>query len=147
MIRPYRAADRDACLALFDSNVPTAFQEWERPGFESFLDDLPGLFLVMEDESGMVVGCGGVAAEDDHTGSLCWGIVHPDRHGEGLGRRLLLARVAALRSEGYASARLETIPRTTGFFEKAGFEITEVEADGYGTGLDRVVMRMEVSRA
>lgn len=144
MIRTYRPGDRDACLELFDSNVPDAFQEWEREGFARFLDELPGPFLVLEGDAGEVVGCGGVAVEDDLTGSLCWGIVRRDRQGQGLGRRLLLARMEELRREGCARVRLETIPETRGFFGKLGFRVVEIEPDGYASGMDRVVMGAEL---
>ncbi len=35
-IRPFAADDKDACLALFDSNVPRYFDSSERPDFADF---------------------------------------------------------------------------------------------------------------
>ncbi|MDB5218237.1 MAG: family N-acetyltransferase, partial [Myxococcaceae bacterium] len=40
LLRPYEPADRDACLVVFDSNVPAFFAPHEREGFASFLGDL-----------------------------------------------------------------------------------------------------------
>lgn len=145
-VRPYVEADREVCLEVFDSNVPGSFRSWERDGFAGFLDDLPGPFLVLEDKAGEVLGCGGVAAEPDGSGSLCWGMVRRDRQGEGLGRLLLEARVERLLAlEGVRTVRLETIPETTGFFKRMGFQVVEREPDGYAPGMDRVVLVKEVA--
>jgi hypothetical protein len=63
-VREYTTGDRDACLAVFDSNVPRFFTPAEREEYAAFLDaPLPGPYLVVEDEAGVVVGCGGYALE------------------------------------------------------------------------------------
>ena len=63
-IRPFDPADRAACLALFDSNVPEFFLPGERAEFETWLGQPFGSgeygeYFVLEDE-GRVVACGGV---------------------------------------------------------------------------------------
>src|SRR5260370_31745648 len=63
-VRPYQSSDRDACLALFDSNVPRFFAALERGGFESFLDAPDCSYFVMEHE-GAVLGCGGESQGTD----------------------------------------------------------------------------------
>ena len=40
IVRPYEPGDRDACLALFESNVPVFFDVSEREGFADFLDEM-----------------------------------------------------------------------------------------------------------
>ncbi|HEX8430709.1 MAG TPA: hypothetical protein VF625_05455, partial [Longimicrobium sp.] len=60
-VRDYTTADRDPCLAVFDSNVPDFFVPAERGEFAAFLDALPGPYLVVESAAGTVVGCGGYA--------------------------------------------------------------------------------------
>jgi ribosomal protein S18 acetylase RimI-like enzyme len=141
MIRHYRAADRAACLAIFDASVPADFRSGERAGFEQFLDALPGPYLVIEEE-GEVVACGGYAVEaDGRTASLCWGMVSRRVQGRGLGRHLLDARVErALGGPGVERVRLSTSQRTRAFFEKAGFRVESVVPDGHAPGLDRVEM-------
>lgn len=64
-VREYTTADRSACLAVFDSNLGKYFVPAEREGFAAFLDALPGRYLVIEDEVGAVLGCGGHAVELD----------------------------------------------------------------------------------
>jgi len=148
--RPYLPADRQACLAIFDSNVPRFFRTHERPEFEAFLDaPLPGPYLVLEDEHG-IIGCGGWAFEDEARGlvHLCWGMVRHDRHGQGHGRTLLRERLGGIRADPRARAiDLHTSQHTRGFYENLGFVIRQVVADGYAPGLDRVDMRLDLAAA
>lgn len=148
-IRDYTEEDLDACLAVFDSNVPRYFRVEERPGFEAYLRELPGPYLVAVDEEDGVVACGGHALRDEPPGlaDLCWGMVRGDLHGRGLGRRLTLRRLdAARRDPRVEEVALNTSQLTTGFYERLGFRTIEVEPDGYGPGLDRCEMRIEVVR-
>lgn len=141
--RPYDARDRDACLALFDSNVPTYFTVGERPGFEDWLGRMdPRAYRVIE-RDGRVVACGGVAMEaDGATASLCWGMVDQGLHRQGLGRALTEARIDAARALGATAMRCDTSQKTRAFYERFGFVVTAVETDGYAPGLDRCEMRL-----
>lgn len=58
-VRTFSPADKEACLAVFDSNRPKFFSDSERPQFSAFLDRLPSPYLVLVDRSGRVVACGG----------------------------------------------------------------------------------------
>jgi ribosomal protein S18 acetylase RimI-like enzyme len=147
-LRAYAAGDRAACLHVFESNVPTFFRHEERPGFESFLDALPGPYFVLLDDGGAVVGCGGYAlGAASGIADLCWGMVLRGRQGEGLGRALTEMRIeqASLDSRVHA-VRLETSQHTVGFYQHLGFHTTNREPDGYAPGLDRVTMEMQVGR-
>lgn len=141
--RTYTPADRDACLALFDSNAPRFFDPSERAGFEGFLDEMRWPYQVIA-RDGAIVACGGHAVEPDgRTVSLCWGMVEQGLHGQGLGRLLTEARLAAARAEpGVTSVRLDTGRHTTGFYERFGFGIERVVRDGYAPGSDRFDMRL-----
>lgn len=146
--RPYDAADREACLALFDSNTPRFFDPSERGGFEQFLDEMRWPYQVIErrDSEGpaRIVACGGHAMEaDGETVALCWGMVEQGLHGQGLGRRLTEARLAAARAEpGATGMRLNTGALTTGFYERFGFVVERVVKDGYAPGSDQHDMRL-----
>jgi len=141
--RAYTPKDRGPCLALFDSNVPRYFLPHERGEFESFLEDLPGPYvvLVLGDE---IVACGGYAwSAGGRRVDLCWGMVRRRDHGRGLGRHLTLARLdSALRHPEVEEVGLSTSQRTAGFYERLGFRVVAVESDGYGPGLDRCEMRL-----
>lgn len=146
-IRAFEDGDRAACLRLFDSNVPTYFRPAERPEFEAFLDALPGPYLVLRSANDEPVACGGYAlAEGARRADLCWGMVRSDLHGRGLGRRLALERLRkAVAHPGIETVALSTSQLTTGFYERMGFEIVSTERDGFGPGLDRCDMRLEIA--
>lgn len=142
--RDYAPRDRDACLAVFDSNVPEFFTPEERTPFAEFIDDLPGRYLVLEDVGGRIVACGGWAVETgSRTADLCWGMVARDLHGTGLGRALTRLRLDDVRRVGGLDAvSLHTSQHTTGFYERLGFTLVEVTEDGLAPGLDRCDMRL-----
>lgn len=138
--RPYAASDRDACLALFDGNVPDYFLPEERAWFADFLDHRATQWayrlLLLDDD---VVACGGHAlVDDDTTALLCWGMVDRTRHRTGLGTRLTTARIDAARAcLTVRRVRLDTSQLTAPFYQRFGFATDSVEADGYGPGLDK----------
>lgn len=134
--RPYVPADRDACLALFDSNVPAYFAPSERDDYAAFLDgDGVPYFLLVEGERALA--CGGVAISADGEARMCWGIVDGARHRERLGTRLLLERLVAGADLGASRAGLDTIPKTVPFFARFGFRVVREVPDGYGPGIHR----------
>lgn len=147
-VREYTAPDRSACLAVFDSNVPDFFVPSERADFAAFLDALPGPYLVVVDQTGLVMGCGGYAVEPGTTtADLCWGMVSRERHRTGLGRLLFQARLERIRSDPAAKdVALNTIQHTRGFYERLGFYTERVLPNGFGPGMDRCDMRLELSR-
>lgn len=144
--RPYEPQDRDACLALFDGNVPRFFALSERADFARFLERLrsDGTYLVLERE-GRVVACGGLGVSADGAmGELCWGMVDRTCHGQGLGRALTEARLrVAATKPGLRRIRLDTSQHTQGFYARFGFRTLSVTPDGYGPGLDRWDMILE----
>ncbi len=122
-MRAYTAADRAACLALFDGNAPEYFTAAERAAYEDWLDAPQGSYFVVEHD-GALAGCGGIAAESSGLASLTWLMVRRDLHGQGLGRFLvfyLLKQTPA----GVSHVRLVTIPAVVGFFAKQGFRVRE----------------------
>lgn len=145
-IRPYRIADRQACLALLRSNVPEHFLASDERELDAFLTRMPGPYFVIEDDEGAILACGGIAAEPAEPGvsSLCWGIVRSDRQRHGLGRALTLHRLQAAPVET-ALVRLSTTQKVQGFYEKLGFVVTEILEGGYGPGLDRVWMQRRLT--
>ena len=153
LFREYSPADRDACLALFDGNVPRYFAPHERDGFAGFLDALPGPYFVVE-EDGAVVACGGYAFEPGSGEvALCWGIVDARRQREGIGtlltaERLRLAAADSSPRSGRGGAAegsgavIRTSQHTAEFYARLGFTVTRVEADGHAPGIDFVEMRL-----
>ncbi|ASR42205.1 GNAT family N-acetyltransferase [Xanthomonas citri pv. mangiferaeindicae] len=146
-LRPYAPSDFDACLALFDGNCPTFFDRAERDDFARFLSRHATAwhFLVVE-RDGRLLACGGHAQNDDgRHASLCWGMVARDHHRQGLGRRLLEARIAwCRRTPGIERIVLDTSQHTCAFYARFGFRVERVTPDGYGPDLDRYDMVLDL---
>jgi ribosomal protein S18 acetylase RimI-like enzyme len=146
--RAYTPAERAACLAIFESNEERYFSPNDRAEFERFLDAPPGFFGVLCDDAGAVVACGGVGVRDEgRTAVLTWGMVPADRHGQGLGRALTVARLDRVKEmPGVCRVVMNTSHETVGFYRKMGFEIVKHVTDGYRTGLDRYDLELQITR-
>jgi predicted GNAT family N-acyltransferase len=141
-LRPYRESDREACLGIFESNVPTFFAPSEAADFAEFLEDeVDENYFVVEDEATQLVGCGGVFLRGDCAG-FCWGMVEHNRHRRGIGTFLLVARLEHLRRSypHVSTVQLDTSQHSRGFFARFGFVTTRVTPNAYAPGLDRVDM-------
>lgn len=117
-LRAYRDEDREACLALFDGNVPKYFAVEERQDFVSFLEKPPGPYFVMVNEQEEVVACGGYASSEKNRelAVLCWGMVRRDLHRHGVGTRLLEERLRLIAAEPHLSVvMIETSQHSCGF--------------------------------
>jgi len=116
--RVYSRSDRDACLAVFDSNALPAREE-----FEQFLDagDLSN-FTVLEHD-GSIVGCGGFVLRGN-VAILLNGIIRKDMQRMGLGRFLLMYRLRQIsRAPGqFDGVNVEVLPQWAAFYEKQGFK-------------------------
>ena len=139
-VRPYMLSDKQACLAIFDGNVPDFFDATERDLFVEFLDQPKGHYFCIE-QDGRILGCGGFAREDREQARFTWGMVDQAHHGDGLGRLLTEHRLQEIVKAGnYAEADLSTTPRVAPFFAKFGFVETGREKDGFAPGMDKVLM-------
>ena len=142
-VRPYARRDFDACLALFDGNVPAFFAPGERAEFAAFLSSEPLTGYLVLERRGAAVAAGGVSLGADGWVTLDWGMVARPLQGQGLGRELLEARLALARAmPGACGLRLETSQKTRGFYEAFGFRAGAVVPEGFGPGLDAVAMAL-----
>jgi tetratricopeptide (TPR) repeat protein len=144
IVRDYTRNDRAACLALFDCNVPPFYSPTDRPEYERYLDNMPGPYVVIEDE-GVVVACGGFARSSDEANgvSLTWGMVARDRQKSGFGQLLLLERLRRIaRSDREPLVVNNTNQRAAGFFERFGFKTVKIVKDYTAPGFDLHKMHM-----
>jgi GNAT superfamily N-acetyltransferase len=84
-----------------------------------------GFFLVLRDDDGAAVACGGIARFDDDRAELKRMYVVPEQRGLGLGRRVLVELEAEARRLGYRALVLETgdlQPEALGLYRTAGYE-------------------------
>ena len=138
--------DIDACVAVCAANYPGDILLHEIEEYRGFLAEkpyAPSPYFVVEID-GAVVACGGVAI-DGEAAHLCWGLVHPDWHGRGLGTALVNHRLNWSKSQpGLKAVELYTSQRQCTFYERFGFETTKVTKDGLGPDFDRYDMTLSL---
>ncbi len=143
MIRTYQESDLASVVEIFRSNIPKYFGPDEEHGLREFLVRTAENYYVF-DLDGKVVGAGGIALNDDDTVSLCWGMVHRDHLGTGLGRLLTEYRIEkSLDVFGQRPLVTSTSQHTEGFYQKFGFVTVEHTPDGFGPGIDICRMRRD----
>ncbi|MBL8240229.1 MAG: GNAT family N-acetyltransferase [Bryobacterales bacterium] len=120
-IRAYLAADRDGCLAVFDSNGMSGREE-----FTTFLNTSN---LYVAEHNGTIVGCGGFLRHGD-AAELRWGMVGSQWQRQGVGRFLLFYRLREISKDpAVRSVFLETGPAAAPFFLSQGFHETARNGD------------------
>ncbi len=144
--RGYLPADRPACIAVFQTNVPRYFRDHELSGFLEFVDSSGCPYFVLVAD-GSIVGCGGFGIHPgSDTADLCWGMVDLSQHGKHIGEFLLFARLNRIIKEVAVKAiRLGTSQLTDPFFQRFGFAVQGRTTDGIAAGLDDVEMRLELT--
>lgn len=143
-ILPYSSDFLSACLSIFESNKPKFFHEDERPLFINYLLRSPQeQYWVVRNEQ-RIIACGGIYEDDIDVAGLSWGMVHQNFHGKGIGKELTSFRIQKMK-EVFPGHRykIETSQHTFGFYEKMGFRSSHVVKDGFGLGLDKIVMWLE----
>jgi GNAT superfamily N-acetyltransferase len=148
-IRAYRRNDQDACVAIFESNVPDYFDPHDRADLMAFLDELPGPYFVCVVPGRGVAACGGYYTQPEaQLAGLTWGMVHRDLHRQGLGRQMLEYRLSAIRSlPRIRTVRARTTQVTEEFFRRCGFVPTGRQPGGFGGGLDLVELELQLMPA
>jgi len=84
-----------------------------------------GVFLVVRDDDGTAIACGGIARFDEARAELKRMYVVPERRGLGLGRRILLELETEARRLGYTRIVLETgdrQPEALGLYVSSGYQ-------------------------
>ena len=84
-----------------------------------------GLFLVIRDDAGAALACGGIARFDDVRAELKRMYVVPEARGHGLGRQLLVELETHAGALGYTGLVLETGDRQVAalrLYESSGYE-------------------------
>jgi N-acetylglutamate synthase-like GNAT family acetyltransferase len=123
LLREYQPSDFDTCIDLYRANEPGRFPPGILPEFEESLRAGHSTYLILEHE-GRAVGCGGIGIAHYQRSSwahLCFGLIDPAHHRQGLGSVLLLGRLSLL-PPGEWTIGLSTVPKSRRFFEKACFQ-------------------------
>ncbi len=141
-IKLYTEADKAACLAIFDSNMPQYFMAEERQQFEDWLDKENRETYQVIIDNDQIVACGGIYEDVElKVVGLAWGMVLNKLHKNGYGKALTLYRIKEMDERfSHYTQHLGTSQYTAPFYEKMGFTTTEITKDGFGPGLDHYRM-------
>jgi N-acetylglutamate synthase-like GNAT family acetyltransferase len=124
LVRALSRKDVDACCEIFQLNQPHHFPDGFFSEFTATLQSDKHLYLVAE-EFGEVVGLGGIYLTPELSGgsTLVFGLVHPNRHRQGFGSALLLARLSVLpRPAPRSWVHLSSGGTSDDYFRRFGFE-------------------------
>ena len=121
-IREYQPADLEACIDIYESNMPDFVPPEGLERFIEFLQIGTSYYLVVEHD-GDIVACGGLElVGDSDAATLVHGMVHGEYHRRGFGTTLLAARLALLETDDrpveiWAKVGTEAMP----FYGRFGF--------------------------
>ena len=124
-VRCYCEADFDACSALYEQIDDGRFPDGHLADFQAYLRKDGVLIMVLE-QDGVVFATGGVSVSTGtYTGRalLSYGLVAPDKQGQGYGVLLLLLRLAVLAdTQGVWSIQMSSVGQgTESFYVNRGF--------------------------
>ena len=109
----------------------------------SYLDAGPEGYEVCE-LGGRIVAAFGLAPVDGRGCSLNWIMLHPDSQGAGIGTAIMERVIALGRESGSTLIEIAASHKSAPFFARFGAIAKEHTADGWGPGMDRVDMVLEL---
>lgn len=143
--RAYTPGDAEACLALFDANCPRFFAPEERADYAAYLERVAG-YRVCEAET-VIRGAFGVAPGLPGRAHLNWILVDPAAQRLGIGRAMMRAAIDAARGLGASGLDIAASQHSAPFFTRFGARELSHVPDGWGPGMHRIDMALEISPA
>lgn len=141
MIRPYKQADKESLLRIFNLNTPKYFDTNEINDFERYLEQKPETYLTVEVDDNIVGGTGYYVNENDKSGRITWIFFDPSYAGKGLGKQSLEHCLKIFgKDERVEKLIVATSQLAYQFFEKFNYNISRIEKNYWGKGLDLYVM-------
>jgi len=143
-IRSYENKDKKGLLNLLSLNIPTYFHPAELEDLTNYLDKEIEDYFVLEVNSNLLASGGINYDEDGHTAKISWDIVHPEYHKQGLGSRLLIHRLACIRSNpSIKNITVRTSQFADKFYGKHGFKEFDRQKNYWAEGYDLVSMEFQ----
>ena len=117
-VRLWKPEDTQACLEIYQMNAPGRFPAEVEQEFEEVLKKDDCAMLVIEDH-GRVVACGGLSLAGSE-GTLFYGLIHSEFQKKGIGRLLLLSRLARIHGPEVI-VNICAVDDSVGYYERFGF--------------------------
>lgn len=118
-VRLWKPEDSSACMEIYRLNAPGRFPIEVEKVFEERLTKNDSSLLVVE-LHGRVIACGGQSQTKDEAW-LCYGLIHPDHQRQGIGRLLLLTRLARFELPPGICVRICAVEASVGYYQQFGF--------------------------
>ncbi len=142
--RNYTSGYLEDCLELFDANSPEYFSPNEKADYEQFLrsgSQQYELCCVGE----QIAGAYGLSGQDTIYRNLNWIMLNPRWHGIGIGATIMERAIYEARREKVQVIHIAASHKSAGFFEKFGAHRHSFQENGWGKGMHRVDMELELS--
>lgn len=142
--RAYDPDDHEACLTLFDQNCPDYFAPSERQDYQTFLENGPLGYRVCLHQN-QIVGAWGLAVDRaSHQGRLQWILLARRIKGLGVGRDMMSHSLQQARALDLNEIHIAASQKSAPFFSRFGAQPMSTTADGWGPGLDRIDMVIDL---
>ena len=142
--RDYLPGDLARALEIFEANCPEFFAPDERAEYLEFLTTRPAGYQVAT-VAGRVVGAFGLIGADPGRRRLNWILIDPASQGSGIGSAIMERVVATARAAGVRLVEIAASHRSDPFFARFGARLVTVTPDGWGPGMHRHDMELEVA--
>ncbi|WP_062053165.1 GNAT family N-acetyltransferase [Aquimarina longa] len=144
-IRPYLKSDRIELIKLLRLNTPNYFSPDEESDFISYLDsEIEDYFVVQEDSK--IIGSGGINYfPKEKIARISWDIIHPNKQGKGIGKKLTLHRIQYIKKNSVIELiNVRTSQLAYKFYEKIGFKLIRIKKDYWAKDFDLYLMSLDV---
>ncbi|MDD9891747.1 MAG: GNAT family N-acetyltransferase [Gammaproteobacteria bacterium] len=141
--RDYTGCYFEKCLELFELNCPAYFAEEEREDFKHFLRSQSGPYFLGFSNNTFVC-CFGMSRHSEVDCSLNWIMVHPDYQHGGYGAAMMSYFLDYVANLGMQKVFIATSQYAKSFFEKYGAEQLDFIEDGWGKGMHRINMELNL---
>jgi GNAT superfamily N-acetyltransferase len=119
-LRRWKLEDATACLDIYRLNAPGRFPDEIEQDFESRLKTDDQSMLVVEFD-GVVIACG-AQSQTESQAWLSYGLIHPEFQNQGIGRLLLLSRLARFDVPPTICVMIGAVEASIGYYERFGFK-------------------------
>lgn len=139
----YTPSDYDNCLFLFDLNCPSFFAAEERADYISFLATNQELYLLGR-LGHEIVSAFGIEMGENRICGIAWLMVHPEYHRKGYRSAMMAFVLKYARKHRIVKILLSTSQHSADFFEQFGaYETSRIE-NGWGVGMHRIDMEIDL---
>lgn len=143
IIEKYSEKYKDSCLAVFDQNSPDFFAPNERIDFLSFLNENPSDYYLLFKDDVLIAGYG-LRIIDKCNVRIHWIMVNPLYRGEGLGNSMMQTVIQKIKGSSVIRILIAASQKSAPFFAKYGAKVISTTKNGWGKGMDKVDMEINL---